>query len=658
MWEDAYLTQRSSIAINTNPFFTLEDDPTPARTSQIARATTLVWSSLLFCQSVRTGKVEPDVQRTTPLCMCQYPKLFGTTRIPLPKRDRTVFCNDSKHMVVMSKGQVYWFDVFDANMEMSLTRETLAETLREIREDSGTMEPEDRMHSAVGVLTSDEREVWARWRKHLEGNVGNAESLSIIDTSLFVLCLDDTTPPSPSDMAKVALHGTSVVDLSYGSAGVQRGTCINRWYDKSLQIIVCQNGAAGVNFEHSVIDGHTVLRFASDVFTETILRFAETIRSNFARRQTAGAQSCGSGEQSTVAPVAYSRIHWVLDPDLVAAMLIAESKLSDRIPQVDMQVLEFAAFGKNWVVENKLSPDAFVQIAFQVAYYRVYRACVCTYETIMTKKFFHGRTEAGFVVTHASKALCEGFNAANSVETLQSLLKAALDAHVAVVRLASQGRGIRTLYAMKCVAQKQQQTAAGAGPDSLPELYSSEGWRQLSTNLLSTSNCGNPALRMFGFGPVSPMCFGIGYIIKDDNMQFCVSTYNRQTARFISSLEVWHVHARRTHTHKRQMPSLRSSDANPPSFPTLAFLPLACRGSVFDLYACGPTSHRWQDTLVTFRRILMNNMSSALRSESSLNAHTPTVPRMSPINRASSSLQSLSIDTSSNASLKPPFLSG
>jgi hypothetical protein len=41
-WEDAYLTQRSSIAINTNPFFTLEDDPTPARTSQIARATSLV----------------------------------------------------------------------------------------------------------------------------------------------------------------------------------------------------------------------------------------------------------------------------------------------------------------------------------------------------------------------------------------------------------------------------------------------------------------------------------------------------------------------------------------------------------------------------------------------------------------------------------------
>jgi carnitine O-acetyltransferase len=169
-------------------------------------------------------------------------------------------------------------------------------------------------------------------------------------------------------MARVALHGTSVVDFTHGSAGVQRGTCINRWYDKSLQIIVCQNGAAGVNFEHSVIDGHTVLRFASDVFTETILRFAETIRSNFARRQTAGMQSSGAvgGQEAEVSPVTYHRIEWQLREEQVAAMLIAESKLSDRIPQVDLQVLEFAAYGKNWIVEHKMSPDAFVQIALQV----------------------------------------------------------------------------------------------------------------------------------------------------------------------------------------------------------------------------------------------------------------------------------------------------
>ncbi len=45
----------------------------------------------------------------------------------------------------------------------------------------------------------------------------------------------------------------------------------------------------GINFEHSFIDGHTVLRFASDIFTETILRFAELIRGGFIAR-TSGAR--------------------------------------------------------------------------------------------------------------------------------------------------------------------------------------------------------------------------------------------------------------------------------------------------------------------------------------------------------------------------------
>ena len=43
---------------------------------------------------------------------------------------------------------------------------------------------------------------------------------------------------------------------------VQIGTCTNRWYDK-LQIIVTADGAAGINFEHTGVDGHTVLRYVS-----------------------------------------------------------------------------------------------------------------------------------------------------------------------------------------------------------------------------------------------------------------------------------------------------------------------------------------------------------------------------------------------------------
>ena len=52
-----------------------------------------------------------------------------------------------------------------------------------------------------------------------------------------------------------------------------------------------------------------------------------------------------------------------------------------------------------------------------------------------------------------------------------------------------------------------------------------------------TSNCGNPSLRLFGFGPVVPDGFGIGYIIKDTSISFCLTSKHRQGARMRSVLQ-------------------------------------------------------------------------------------------------------------------------
>jgi len=53
---------------------------------------------------------------------------------------------------------------------------------------------------------------------------------------------------------------------------------------------------------------------------------------------------------------------------------------------------------------------------------------------------------------------------------------------------------------------------------ALPSIYTDHGWATLGTSVLSTSNCGNPALRLFGFGPVTAEGYGLGYIIKEDGI--------------------------------------------------------------------------------------------------------------------------------------------
>lgn len=75
--------------------------------------------------------------------------------------------------------------------------------------------------------------------------------MELVDSALFVVCLDDSSPNNLNETCANMLCGTY-----YLEKGVQTGTCTNRWYEK-LQIIVAANGTAGINFEHSGVDGHT-----------------------------------------------------------------------------------------------------------------------------------------------------------------------------------------------------------------------------------------------------------------------------------------------------------------------------------------------------------------------------------------------------------------
>merc|ERR1712085_139449 len=72
---------------------------------------------------------------------------------------------------------------------------------------------------------------------------------------------------------------------------------------------------------------------------------------------------------------------------------------------------------------------------------------------------------------------------------------------------------------------------------SVPEFYSSTAYKKLNNTILSTSNCGNPSLRLFGFGPVVHDGFGIGYIIRDSGIQYSISSKHRQTERFAHTLK-------------------------------------------------------------------------------------------------------------------------
>lgn len=138
------------------------------------------------------------------------------------------------------------------------------------------------------------------------------------------------------------------------------------------------------------------------------------------------------------------------------------------------------------------------------------------------------------LLEHRALAFVKTFNSDASPREKVTALRTACKAHTELTKACAKGLGQdRLLYAMYCLAQQKEKSVArgdSSAPPSdsessdsedsekliarIPELFKDPGYGKLGSSTISTSNCGNPALRLFGFGPVAADGFGLGYIIK------------------------------------------------------------------------------------------------------------------------------------------------
>lgn len=94
----------------------------------------------------------------------------------------------------------------------------------------------------LASLTAWERTKWAEARNSLFRKGINRVSLNTIETSAFVLSLDD-------EAYETDIHKGSNLD-KFGKA-LLHGNGHNRWFDKSITVCVGTNGRVGFNAEHT-----------------------------------------------------------------------------------------------------------------------------------------------------------------------------------------------------------------------------------------------------------------------------------------------------------------------------------------------------------------------------------------------------------------------
>ncbi|KAF9508376.1 hypothetical protein BS47DRAFT_1397852 [Hydnum rufescens UP504] len=158
-----------------------------------------------------------------------------------------------------------------------------------------------------------------------------------------------------------------------------------------------------------------------------------------------------------------------------------------------------------------------------------------SYEPEMTKAFLHGHTETMRTVRPESVQFTKVRRSSPTASPTYKIkgLRTACDAHVKPTREC--GKGLAQDQSRdheRAMRGSANQSNNGTGP---PTLFTDPGWHLLNTSILSTSNCGNPALRLFGFGPSHRMDLGLDTSSRDA-ISICASSKHLQTRRFLDTI--------------------------------------------------------------------------------------------------------------------------
>lgn len=351
-WEEfIYLRGRGAIMVNSN-FYASDAILMKVTTNQCARAANLIHAAFLFRREIDFQSLKPIIlQGVIPLCSAQYARLFNTTRVPGMETDKIRHSHDSTHIALYHKGR--YFKIITHYKGRLLYPPELQRQLEQVVvEDSKPSSAE----LYLGALTATDRVTWAQTRKNHFRRGINKPSLDAIEKAAFVVILDDedliydAKDPSKLDRyAQLLLHGKG----------------FDRWYDKSFNMIVGKNARAGVNVEHSWADapvaGHC---WEFCIYTDHAkLGYDED-------GNTKGYNEFNAKELSIKELPRPIRLKWDINDECQNTILKAKADAEKILSDVDLHVEHFADYGKRVIKKCRVSPDAYLQMALQLAYFR------------------------------------------------------------------------------------------------------------------------------------------------------------------------------------------------------------------------------------------------------------------------------------------------
>ncbi|XP_061677090.1 peroxisomal carnitine O-octanoyltransferase-like isoform X3 [Syngnathoides biaculeatus] len=497
-WLDtAYLEARIPSQLHVNfggPAPYLEHCWPPAEGTQLERASINIWHTLQYWNLIYKEEMAPQKAGKMVLDMDQFRMLFCTCKVPGVKKDTiyNYFKTEREgrcpsHLVVMCHGRIFTFDALcDGEI---LTPPELLRQLSYVKERCERLPEGD----GVAALTSDERTRWAKARDYLiRIDPHNETILETIQSSLFLISLDDAKPYSSAEnytnIAVEALTGDPTI----------------RWGDKSYNSLVFADGTFGSNCDHAPYDAMVLVSMCW-----------------YVDKQLKATDGKWKGSDRVRPMPLPEELVFTVDQKIMGD--ISHAKLQYRETAQDLQIVchAFTGFGKSALKKKNLHPDTFVQLAMQLSYYRIHKIPGSCYETAMTRRFYHGRTETMRPCTSEAVSWCKAMmDPTCEVHDKRKAMLQAFNKHNKLMTEGQEGNGFdRHLLGLHLIAKEAGHPTPALYLDPLYTKSGGGGNFVLSSSLVGYT----PVL-----GVVAPMVhhgYGFFYRINNDRIVISISAW-------------------------------------------------------------------------------------------------------------------------------------
>ncbi|KAG7261893.1 hypothetical protein CRUP_006309 [Coryphaenoides rupestris] len=195
------------------------------------------------------------------------------------------------------------------------------------------------------------------------------------------------------------------------------------------------------------------------------------------------------------------KLYFYIDPDIKRDIEHAKQNLDILINDLDVNVFNFRQFGKELPKQHGFSPNAFIQVALQLSYYRVHGEVSPACDIASLRMFRGGRTEFIRSPTRQTLDFILAFDDPGvSREAKLQLFREAVEVYSALTDRAMRGQGLdRHLLGLKLQAIEE-----GLSIPKVPANTDS----------------------VMCFGPLVPDGYAVCYNPQADHVHFSVTAFN------------------------------------------------------------------------------------------------------------------------------------